>query len=291
MAQNYVVPREASQGSLDRSHLIMVLPTEADDLTPESFTVEQILEAIIADDLPDGISGVTPEYAETNSDTDADWHETQTEDDIWIRLAIGDPVVRTPGIPLTAAADAAGEENVQSDWDETDDTEDEYIQNKPTIPAELTDAQVKTKYENNADTNEFSDVEQTKLDDVEAEAEKNKTLYIDPDEVSHSGDVISLDTGRSYSQTSDLYNLVLRFRAKATNTGNVVLAVDSVSNRSLRKLDNTQFAAGELVSGELIVAAFSQQAGRFLSEVGDDSGGEDNPEQVSSAEKTAWHGN
>ena len=102
MAQDYVVPREASEGSPDRSHLIMVLPTEADDLTPESFTVEQILEAIIAGDLPDDISGVTPEYAETNSDTDADWHETQTEDDIWIRLAIGDPAVRTPGIPLTA---------------------------------------------------------------------------------------------------------------------------------------------------------------------------------------------
>ena len=31
-------------------------------------------------------------------------------------------------------AELAGDDNVQADWDETDDTDDSYIQNKPTIP-------------------------------------------------------------------------------------------------------------------------------------------------------------
>ena len=61
------------------------------------------------------------------------------------------------------------EENVQSDWSESDDTNDAFIRNKPTIPTiptvppELTNAQVKTKYEANSNTNAYTDAEKTKL--------------------------------------------------------------------------------------------------------------------------------
>ena len=97
-------------------------------------------------------------------------------------------------------------DNVQADWTETSSTSDAFIQNKPTDaqlgntafsnpPSDLTsdeqtavrtaigagtgsgaslsDAEVKTAYENNADTNAFTDAEQTKLGGIEAEAEVN----------------------------------------------------------------------------------------------------------------------
>lgn len=56
-------------------------------------------------------------------------------------------------------------------WDETDS---KYVLQLGESTA-LTDAQIKTQYENNADTNAFTDAEQTKLAGIEAEAEVNQT--------------------------------------------------------------------------------------------------------------------
>ncbi len=43
---------------------------------------------------------------------------------------------------LTVAAAAGGENNVQSDWDETDSNDMSFIQNKPTIPTPRTDEEI-----------------------------------------------------------------------------------------------------------------------------------------------------
>ena len=50
---------------------------------------------------------VSLQYAETNSSTDSDWHDTKGDDDDWIRIGIGDPATYSTGIPLTVSAGGA----------------------------------------------------------------------------------------------------------------------------------------------------------------------------------------
>jgi len=108
--------------------------------------------------------------------------------------------------------DAGYQANVQSDWNQTSTGADDYIKNKPTDITDLsshsvtelndvtdagsgeiitgtertklsgieagaqvnqTDAEIKTQYENNADTNAFTDAEKTKLGNVNVNAEEN----------------------------------------------------------------------------------------------------------------------
>ena len=45
---------------------------------------------------------------------------------------------------FTPISPGTGEANVQSNWSETDDTDDSFIQNKPSIPTQYTDAQART---------------------------------------------------------------------------------------------------------------------------------------------------
>ena len=70
-----------------------------------------------------------------------------------------------------------------------------------------TDAEIKTAYEANADTNEFSDAEQSKLEGIEASANN----YSHPD---HSGEVTSTADGA----TVIMDNVVDEANLKASNT-------------------------------------------------------------------------
>ena len=106
------------------------------------------------------------------------------------------------GISGGGSGGGSGEANVQADWNETTTTEDAYILNKPTVQytaaipdatasvtglatatqitkldgiessatADQTSAEIKTAYEANADTNGFSDAEQTKLSGIATSA-------------------------------------------------------------------------------------------------------------------------
>ena len=58
-------------------------------------------------------TAVAVQYAETDSDTESDWHDTQTDDDEYLRLGIGDPVAYTPGIPLSVVTGPTGPRGLQ----------------------------------------------------------------------------------------------------------------------------------------------------------------------------------
>ena len=79
------------------------------------------------------------------------------------------------------------EVNVQSDWAESDDASDTFIKAKPTTitstqstklaniedmaTADQSDTEIKTAYENNSQTNAFTDTDKTKLDGIESSAD------------------------------------------------------------------------------------------------------------------------
>ena len=102
----------------------------------------------------------------------ADWNETDTSDDSFIR---NKPTI--PTIPGNATDSVAGlmsaldkdkldsiassaEVNVQADWNTTNTTSDSYIQNKPTIPTLPTDEQIGDKAFSNPPT-DLTDAEKT----------------------------------------------------------------------------------------------------------------------------------
>ena len=60
----------------------------------------------------------------------------------------------------TGGGGGGGEENVQADWDETDTSDDSYIQNKPTIPSVPTDTEIGDKAFSNP-PNDLTDAEKT----------------------------------------------------------------------------------------------------------------------------------
>ena len=75
---------------------------------------------------------VVVQYAETNSDTDSDWHETQTDDDDWIRFGLGETPTYTEGIPLddvesTTIQYATTNSDTDSDWHATQANADKWI--------------------------------------------------------------------------------------------------------------------------------------------------------------------
>ena len=98
----------------------------------------------------------------------ADWTETDTESDSFIqnKPTIPDDSRLLPTLPAEGSRNnkvarfdgndlaweddtAGGDSNVQADWDESDNTEDSFIRNKPTIPDALTDSQIGDKAFNN----------------------------------------------------------------------------------------------------------------------------------------------
>ena len=97
-------------------------------------------------ELSDAIDAISP----GDDNVQSDWSETDSTDDSYIQNKPTIPAAETGGtiktklealtgtnrLDATAIKDlpAAGDDNVQSDWSETDSTDDSFIQNKPTIP-------------------------------------------------------------------------------------------------------------------------------------------------------------
>lgn len=90
--------------------------------------------------------------------------------------------------------------------------------------ADQTDAEIKTAYENNANTNEFSDTEQTKLTNIEALAD-----VTDATNVNAAGAVME----------SDFANNTVRFKNNAGVMGNITLAASQILGRKATgEIDN-----------------------------------------------------
>ena len=99
----------------------------------------------------------------------ADWNQTNSSNDAFIRNK-----------PTLAPSNA--EQNVQADWNESSTSSDAYIKNKPTIPSSIVTAvNVGTGLTRTgtaasptlAVTNPFTDADETKLDNIAANAEVN----------------------------------------------------------------------------------------------------------------------
>ena len=106
--------------------------------------------------------------------------------------------------------------------------------------ADQTDAEIKTAYENNADTNEFSDAEQTKLAGIAAGAEVNPDLISQAEAEAGTATterifsalrvaqaIAALETGGGASQLSDLSDV-----NTSTPTNRFVLVADGVDFES-----------------------------------------------------------
>ena len=144
-------------------------------------TVAGLMSALDKDKL-DSIAS----SAEVN--VQSDWNTTNTTNDSFIRnkptipslptdSEIGDKAFSNPPTDLTDAEKTAarnaigagtgsgtggGEDNVQSDWNETDTNDDSFIKNKPTIPTLPTDDEIGDKAFSNPPTN-LDDAEQSNV--------------------------------------------------------------------------------------------------------------------------------
>ena len=138
-----------NRGDLSDTDSLVVIPHEADDDTgasthaPEKISWNQLKQEMDA-------RGPGEDNVQSN------WNEGNTGSDAFIQNKPTIPTVETggtiksklEGLSGSARLDASavknlpsgggsGEQNVQADWNETDSTDDAYIQNKPTIPTVL----------------------------------------------------------------------------------------------------------------------------------------------------------
>ena len=74
---------------------------------------------------------VSVQYAETNSTTESDWHDTRTNGDEWVRIGIGDPPTYIPLVQSDAESVtfqyAETNSDTDSDWHDTQTDNDEWI--------------------------------------------------------------------------------------------------------------------------------------------------------------------
>ena len=104
---------EIADADIPSSNIIVINPNSAD--------VDEIGWKALADVFSLLSEDVSIEYAETDSADNADWHETKTDDDEFLRIGIGDPVVYTVGIPLTVGGSGV---DVVAEYAETDSADD-----------------------------------------------------------------------------------------------------------------------------------------------------------------------
>ena len=159
-----------------------------------------------------------------------------------------DLIFSRQGVKGDVGPPGAGENNVQSDWDETNATSDAFVDNKPTT---------------------ISAAQSTKLAGIETGAGKRNLKHIEPSEVSVSanGNVITLDTGESLSGVASLENRYFSFKGEVANNGSVGLVVDSVTVKSLRRADGQLLSMWDIPHDELIFAVFDSENDYFLSNI------------------------
>ena len=115
---------------------------------------------------------------------------------------------------------AVGDANVQSDWDETNTSDDAYIRNKPTIPPALTDAQIGDK------------------------AFSNPPSDLTSNEQSAVRTAIGAGTGGGGSFTPTKANIYSAVKAILDHAGNAGITADDANN----ELDVGAVTAGELLA-------------------------------------------
>ena len=159
-----------------------------------------------------------------------------------------DLIFSRQGVKGDVGPPGAGENNVQSDWDETNATSDAFVDNKPTT---------------------ISAAQSTKLAGIETGAGKRNLKHIEPSEVSVSanGNVITLDTGESLSDVASLENRYFSFKGEVANNGSVGIVVDSVTVKSLRRADGQLLSMWQVPHDELIIAVFDSENDYFLSNI------------------------
>ena len=218
---------------------------------------------------PDVGTDLTVQYAETNSDTDGDWHTAQVDNDGWIRLGIGDPAVYTEGIPLTrgitnlSIADR-GEETLKITSDTGGDatipastnslagaataaqvTKLEGVEAEATKNASGDGITIGDAGEINID-NPFTEDDETKLDAIEAESTKN--IAGDSTTIGEDGEInveIDDDTiGRNVDNE-------LQLKAEGVDEGHVSGSLTDDEKGSFR----TKIGAG---SGDLLATQRSE---------------------------------
>jgi hypothetical protein len=110
--------------------------------------------------------------------------------------------------------------------------------------ADQTDAEIKTAYENNADTNEFSDAEQTKLAGIETGAEVSKLVQT----------VNSQDGAVSTGTTAMVFDDSIPQSTEGDQYMSVAITPGSTSN--ILEIDVVVFGAKNIGAGDMGVALF-----------------------------------
>lgn len=132
----------------------------------------------------------------------------------------------------------------------------------PVSGEDLSAAEVKTLYESNSDTNEYSDAEKTKLESVEASANN----YVHPN---HSGDVVSVADGAQTLQPAAITGKAAITSLAATDE---FLVADASDSFNLKRVDYSVVSASPLLfdysglaNGEYVGITLSMVAGAGIS--------------------------
>ncbi|MBQ9435490.1 MAG: hypothetical protein IJU33_05115 [Bacteroidales bacterium] len=169
----------------------------------------------------------------------------------YVELEAGDNVTLTPDAAnnkVTISATGGGSSAVQSDWEQDDDTADDYIKNKPTIPTQTSDlandsgfltqhqdisGKVDKVSGKGLSTNDYTTTEKNKLAGIAAGAEVN--VQSDWNQSNSSADDYIKNKPAIPSKTSDLTN----DSGFLTQHQDISGKVDKVSGKGLSTNDYT----------------------------------------------------
>ena len=139
---DFVVPDEETESSPSLDDLIAIFPSDEGTNRLNATKLRNLLaripddtitEAMLTDELQEILGDlVSVQYAETDSETDSDWHDTKETGDGWLRIGIGETPTYTTGIPLEASIEVSVEyaetdSDDDNDWDTAQTNDDNYF--------------------------------------------------------------------------------------------------------------------------------------------------------------------
>ena len=104
---------------------------DADTLPPDPSSANSLAHGTADAGTSDEYSRADHVHPSDNTDTQANWNETDTESPAFINHK---PTIPSDIEELTDNEDLLGDKNVQSDWSQENTDADDYIKNKPEIP-------------------------------------------------------------------------------------------------------------------------------------------------------------